>query len=160
YLCNIGTEAIEAALKLGALARPERRRNLALRRGFHARTLGALRLNPNPHYRRPLQSLLFHVEHHAPEHLSGHTDQAVAAVFIEPVQGEGGVYPLNPALGLEISTACQKAGALVVADEVQSGFGRCGTMLASSLAGLAADIVCLAKGVAGGLPVGVTIWKG
>ena len=160
YLCNSGTEAIEAALKLVAVLRPERRRILALRRGFHGRTLGALSLTFNPHYRRPFQPLLFNVEHHVPENLPGVIDETVAAVFIEPVQGEGGVYPLSPALGLEISAACQKAGALVVADEVQSGFGRCGTMLASSLAGLAADIVCLAKGVAGGLPVGVTIWKG
>lgn len=160
YLCNSGTEAIEAALKLVALARPERRRILALRRGFHGRTLGALSLTFNPHYRRPFQSLLFNVEHHAPENLAGAIDETVAAVFIEPVQGEGGVYPLSPALGLEISAACQKAGALVVADEVQSGFGRCGAMLASALTGLAADIVCLAKGVAGGLPVGVTVWKG
>ncbi|MFA0889564.1 MAG: aspartate aminotransferase family protein [Synergistales bacterium] len=160
YLCNSGTEAIEAALKLVTLARPERRRILALRRGFHGRTAGALSLTFNPHYRRPFQSLLFEVEHHAPENLPGVVDESVAAVFIEPVQGEGGVYPMNPALGLEISAACQNAGALIVADEVQSGFGRCGAMLSSSLTGLAADIVCLAKGVAGGLPVGVTIWKG
>ncbi len=160
YLCNSGTEAIEAALKLVTLARPERRRILALRRAFHGRTAGALSLTFNPHYRRPFQSMLFDVEHHAPENLPGVVDETVAAVFIEPVQGEGGVYPLDPALGLEISAACQKAGALLVADEIQSGFGRCGAMLASSLTGLAADVVCLAKGVAGGLPVGVTVWKG
>ncbi|NLI96553.1 MAG: aspartate aminotransferase family protein [Synergistaceae bacterium] len=160
YLCNSGTEAIEAALKLVTLARPERRRILALRRAFHGRTSGALSLTFNPHYRRPFQSLLFNVEHHAPENLPGAVDETVAAVFIEPVQGEGGVYPLDPALGQEISASCQKAGALLVADEIQSGFGRCGAMLASSLTGLAADVVCLAKGVAGGLPVGVTVWKG
>jgi len=160
YLCNSGTEAIEAALKLVTLARPERRRILALRRAFHGRTSGALSLTFNPHYRRPFQPLLFNVEHHAPENLPGAVDETVAAVFIEPVQGEGGVYPLDPALGQEISASCQKAGALLVADEIQSGFGRCGAMLASSLTGLAADVVCLAKGVAGGLPVGVTIWKG
>lgn len=160
YLCNSGTEAIEAALKLVAVARPERRRILALRRGFHGRTLGALSLTFNPHYRRPFQTLLFNVEHHAAENLPGAIDENVAAVFIEPVQGEGGVHPLDPALGFDISAACQKAGTLIVADEVQSGFGRCGAMLASSLSGLAADIVCLAKGVAGGLPVGVTVWKG
>jgi acetylornithine/LysW-gamma-L-lysine aminotransferase len=143
-----------------ALSRPGRRRILALRRAFHGRTAGALSLTFNPHYRRPFQSLLFDVEHHAPENLPGVIDDTVAAVFVEPVQGEGGVHPMEPALGLQISDACREAGALLVADEVQSGFGRCGAMLASSLTGLASDIVCLAKGVAGGLPVGVTIWKG
>jgi len=160
YLCNSGTEAIETALKLVALSRPGRRRILALRRAFHGRTAGALSLTFNPHYRRPFQSLLFDVEHHAPENLPGAIDDTVAAVFVEPVQGEGGVHPMDPALGLQISDACREAGALLVADEVQSGFGRCGAMLASSLTGLASDIVCMAKGVAGGLPVGVTIWKG
>jgi acetylornithine/LysW-gamma-L-lysine aminotransferase len=160
YLCNSGTEAIEAALKLVALARPQRRRILALRRAFHGRTAGALSLTFNPHYRRPFQALLFEVEHVSPQDLPDAVDETVAAVFVEPVQGEGGVYPLDPALGMEISSACQNAGAILVADEVQSGFGRCGALLASSLTGLAADIVCLAKGVAGGLPIGVTIWKG
>jgi len=159
FLCNSGTEAIEAALKLVALARPGRRRILALRRAFHGRTAGALSLTFNPHYRRPFQPFLFDVEHHSPEELPAAIDESVAAVFIEPVQGEGGVYPLDPGLGTEISMACQGTGALLVADEVQSGFGRCGALLASSLTGLAADIVCLAKGVAGGLPVGVTVWK-
>ncbi len=160
YLCNSGTEAIETALKLVALFRPGRRRILALRRAFHGRTAGALSLTFNPHYRRPFQSLLFDVEHHTPENLASAIDDTVAAVFVEPVQGEGGVHPMDPALGLQVSDACREAGALLVADEVQSGFGRCGAMLASSLAGLASDIVCMAKGVAGGLPVGVTIWKG
>jgi acetylornithine/LysW-gamma-L-lysine aminotransferase len=159
YLCNSGTEAIEAALKLVALARPERRRILALRRAFHGRTTGALSLTFNPHYRRPFQAYLFDVEHLAAENLPGAIDETVAAVFVEPVQGEGGVHPMDPALGMAISAACAQAGAILVADEVQSGFGRCGAMLASSLTGLASDIVCLAKGVAGGLPVGVTVWK-
>jgi len=159
YLCNSGTESIEAALKLVALARPGRRRILALRRAFHGRTAGALSLTFNPHYRRPFQAFLFDVEHHAAENLPGAIDDSVAAVFVEPVQGEGGVHPMDPALGLEITAACGQAGALLVADEVQSGFGRCGALLASSLTGLASDIVCLAKGVAGGLPVGATVWK-
>jgi acetylornithine/LysW-gamma-L-lysine aminotransferase len=160
YLCNSGTEAIEAAIKLAALARSGRSRILALRRAFHGRTAGALSLTFNPHYRRPFQPFLFSAEHHAPEDLPAAVDESVAAVFIEPVQGEGGVYPLDPVLGREISEACRNAGALLVSDEVQSGFGRCGAMLASSLTGLEPDIVCLAKGVAGGLPIGVTIWKG
>ncbi len=159
YLCNSGTEAIEAALKLVALARPERRRVLALRRGFHGRTAGALSLTFNPHYRRPFRHFLFEAEHHSPEALPGVIDETVAAVFVEPVQGEGGVHPMNPCLGEPITRACREAGAILVADEVQSGFGRCGSLLASPLAGLGPDIVCLAKGVAGGLPAGVAIWK-
>ena len=160
FLCNSGTEAMEAALKLAMSLRPGRKKILALRRGFHGRTLGSLSLTFNPQYRKPWVEALLPVQHLRAEEIPQAVDETTAAVFLEPIQGEGGVYPLEAAVGAVITKACQSAGALLVADEIQSGWGRCGAILASSLTGLDPDIVALAKGLAGGLPVGVTLWKG
>ncbi len=159
YWSNSGSEAIEAALKISALNRPGRNRILALRRGFHGRTLGALSLTFNPHYREDFSGLLFQVEHFRAEEIPAVLDENTAAVFIEPVQGEGGVHPLPPVTGKAISERCKALGALLVADEIQTGFGRCGAFIASGEVGLEPDIICLSKGVAGGLPVGVTLWR-
>lgn len=159
FLCNSGTEAIEAALKLSVALRPERKRILACRRAFHGRSCGALALTFNPKYRNPFKNLIHRVEHFTPEELAGQIDGDTAAVFIEPVQGEGGVYPLNAETGCAVSRACARHGAVLIADEIQSGLGRCGVMLASSLTGLSPDMVCLAKGLAGGLPAGALVWK-
>jgi len=159
FLCNSGTEAIEAAIKLSAALRPERKRILACRRAFHGRTCGALSITFNPKYRAPFSSVVHAAEHYAADEIASQIDTDTAAVFIEPVQGEGGVYPLRAETGLAISEACKKNRAILVADEVQSGLGRCGSMLASHIVGLDPDIVCLAKGLAGGLPSGAVIWK-
>lgn len=159
FLANSGTEAIEAALKLAAVLRPGRKRVLACRRGFHGRTCGALGMTFNPKYRKPFSDFIPSVEHFEPGELAANIDEETAAVFVEPVQGEGGVYPLDPDAGCAISSACADKGALLVADEVQTGLGRCGAPLASSLVGLSPDIVCVAKGLAGGLPAGAAIWK-
>jgi acetylornithine/LysW-gamma-L-lysine aminotransferase len=159
FLCNSGSEAIEAALKLSVALRPGRSRIMACRRAFHGRTSGALSLTFNPKYRMPFKALTADVEHHNPEDLPGRIDENTIAVFVEPVQGEGGVYPLPEGVGRAISESCARAGAILVADEIQSGMGRCGAMLASMLTGLDPDIICLAKGLAGGLPVGATVWK-
>jgi acetylornithine/LysW-gamma-L-lysine aminotransferase len=159
FVCNSGTEAIEAALKLATALRQGRKRILACRRSFHGRTCGALSLTFNPKYRAPFKSLLAEAEHVNPEDMPGKIDVDTAAVFVEPVQGEGGVYPLEAETGMAISEACRDSGAILVADEIQSGLGRCGAMLASGLVGLTPDIVCLAKGLAGGLPVGAAVWR-
>jgi acetylornithine/LysW-gamma-L-lysine aminotransferase len=159
-LCNSGTEAIEAALKLALSFRPGRKRVMALRRAFHGRTMGALALTFNPQYRRTWWEFLLPVQHVSVEDAPGAIDEQTAAVFVEPVQGEGGVFPLDAEMGAAVTRACKAAGAILVADEIQSGWGRCGTVLAGSQIGLDPDIVALAKGVAGGLPVGATVWKG
>lgn len=159
FICNSGTEAVEAALKLSVALRPGRKRILACRRAFHGRTCGALSLTFNPKYRNPFKSLIPNAEHFNQEDLAGQIDGDTAAVFIEPVQGEGGVHPLPAAAGRAISEACARHGAVLVADEIQTGLGRCGAMLASSLTGLSPDMVCLAKGLAGGLPIGALVWK-
>ncbi len=159
YLANSGAEAVEAALKLVLHLRTGRSRVLAARRSFHGRTLGALSLTFNPRYRKPWKDHLVPVEFLSVDELPGAVDDDVAAVFIEPVQGEGGVLPLDPAVGEELTQACRRSGALLVADEIQSGWGRCGAFLASPAAGLDPDLVTLAKGLAGGLPAGALIWR-
>ena len=159
FLCNSGAEAIEAALKLAVALRPGRKRILASRRGFHGRTCGALALTFNPKYKAPYGLLLPQVEHYNPEELPERIDENTAAVFLEPVQGEGGVHRLPAELGVRITEAASACNALLVADEIQSGLGRCGALLASELTGLRPDVVCLAKGLAGGLPIGAAIWR-
>jgi len=160
FLCNSGTEAVEAALKLVTSLRPGRSKIVALRRAFHGRTMGSLALTFNPQYRKAWDKWLLPVQHVRPEEVSGVVDEATAALFVEPVQGEGGVYPLDPAGGEAITKACKESGALLVTDEIQSGWGRCGSLLAASQIGLDPDVVVLAKGLAGGLPIGAAIWKG
>jgi acetylornithine/LysW-gamma-L-lysine aminotransferase len=160
FLCNSGTEAIEAALKLALSFRPGRKKILALRRGFHGRTMGSLALTFNPQYRKTWREFLLPVEHVSAEDAADAIDGQTAAVFLEPVQGEGGVYPLDAQTGGAVTKACKDAGAILAADEIQSGWGRCGALLAGAQAGLDPDIVTVAKGVAGGLPVGAAIWKG
>jgi len=159
FWTNSGTEAIEGALKICALNRPERSRILALRRGFHGRSTGALSLTFNPKYRKPFAPFLFDTEFFEPEEIADAVDETTLAVFVEPVQGEGGVYITREEIGRRLTAQCRHTGALLVADEIQSGFGRCGAFLASEKTGLDPDIVCLSKGVAGGLPVGVILWR-
>ncbi|MDR3075802.1 MAG: aminotransferase class III-fold pyridoxal phosphate-dependent enzyme [Synergistaceae bacterium] len=159
YICNSGTEAIEAALKLAVALRPDRRRILACRRSFHGRTAGSLALTFNPKYRTPFKRILTNVEHFSADDIASAIDSDTIAVFVEPVQGEGGVYPLAPETGRAISEACARHGAILAADEIQTGLGRCGAMLASDVTGLKPDVVCLAKGLAGGLPIGAAVWR-
>ena len=160
FLSNSGTEAIEAALKLAISLRPGRKKIVALRRAFHGRTMGSLALTFNPQYRKSWAEMLLPVMHVKLEEASASIDQETAAVFVEPVQGEGGVHPIDEATGRALTEACKKAGALLVTDEIQTGWGRCGALLAGSQIGLEPDIAVLAKGVAGGLPIGATLWKG
>ena len=159
FLCNSGTEAMEAALKLAVALRPGRKKIIALRRAFHGRTLGALALTFNPQYRKAWTEILAPVIHVSASDVPSTVDEDTAAVFVEPIQGEGGVHPLDAAQGKAITKACRDAGAILVADEIQSGWGRCGSLLASPQIGLEPDIIALAKGLAGGLPIGAVIWK-
>lgn len=159
FFCNSGTEAIEAALKLAAALKGGRREIIACRRAFHGRSCGSLGLTFNPKYRAPFAALIPAVKHYAPEEVPAKISEETLAVFVEPVQGEGGVYPIPPEVGRAISEACRANGAFLVADEVQSGLGRCGAFFASQGAGLSPDVVCVAKGLAGGMAVGAAIWR-
>lgn len=159
FLCNSGSEAIEGALKLAAALGGKRREIIACRRGFHGRSCGALGLTFNPKYRAPFASLIPAAKHYAPEDIPVKISDETLAVFIEPVQGEGGVYPIPEEVGRAITESCRAHGVLLAADEVQSGLGRCGSFFASPARGLDPDIICLAKGLAGGMPAGAVVWR-
>ena len=159
FFCNSGAEAIEAALKL-ARATTGRPRILAASRGFHGRTLGATSLNHRAAYRQPFAPLVPGVEHVRFGDLAAleaALDEEVAAVVLEPVQGEGGVHPAPSGYLRAVSALCRQAGALLILDEVQTGFGRCGSLLAGPADGAEADLICLAKGIANGFPMGALV---
>lgn len=162
FLSNSGSEANEAALKW-ARAATGRSRVVAAKRGFAGRTLGALAVTWEPAYRQPFGPLPGEVEWVSfgdAQALEAAIDDRTAAFVVEPVQGEGGVHPA-PAGYLELARRLTaERGALLVCDEVQCGVGRTGAFLASRAAGVTPDIVTLAKGLAGGVPIGATLMTG
>src|SRR5205823_13593684 len=133
FFCNSGTEAVEACLKFARrywYTRGEPRAEfIALEESFHGRTFGALSVTSDEHYRAqsaPLVPGVNFVPVNDPAALRSAVSNATAAIIAEPVQGEGGVRPLTPAFARGITEACEKTGALLIADEVQSGLGRTG----------------------------------
>ncbi len=159
FVCNSGTEAVEAALKL-ARAATGRTRIVAAADAFHGKTLGALSVSGHETYRAPFAPLVpdvVHVPYGDLDALAPALDGA-AAFIVEPIQGEGGVN-VPPAGYLAGARAlCDRAGALLVADEVQTGLGRCGARFACELAGVVPDVMTLAKGLSGGVvPIAATI---
>ena len=159
YLCNSGAEAVESALKL-ALLSTGRTRVVAAFQAFHGRTMGALSATHNPFYRQgfgPLLQGFSFVPYNDLAALEAAVTGETAAVILEVVQGEGGV---NVARGDYLRGAealCRERGALFVLDEVQTGFCRTGRMFALEHHGLRPDMVCLAKSIAGGLPMGALL---
>jgi len=156
FLANSGAEAVEAALKFARMA-TGRKEIIACMRGFHGRTMGALSATWDPKYREPFMPLVPGFKH-VPYDNIGALREAMtddtAAVIVEVVQGEGGVRPGSAAYFAELQQLCQERGALLIVDEIQTGFGRTGTMFACEHYGLAPDILCMAKSIAGGLPMG------
>jgi acetylornithine/LysW-gamma-L-lysine aminotransferase len=156
FLCNSGTEAVEGALKF-ARASTKRAGVVATMRGFHGKTMGALSATWGPEYRDlfgPLVPGFSHVPFNKPEALDAAITAQTAAFIVELVQGEGGVRPATRDFVGEAARLCGERGALLVVDEVQTGFGRTGTMFAFEQYGLAPDVLCLAKSIAGGVPMG------
>jgi acetylornithine/N-succinyldiaminopimelate aminotransferase len=162
FLCNSGAEAVETALKLvrkHGLARG-RDRIVALEGSFHGRTVAALAATGQPVKRAPFEPLLDWFDFVPPndaDALQATVGDRTAAVLLEPVMGEGGVYPLDPAYLRAARELCTAHDALLVTDEIQSGSGRCGDWLAISEAGVVPDVVALAKGLGGGLPIGAVV---
>ena len=166
FLANSGTEANEAAFKIarrhGGPARP---RVLALEGAFHGRTMGALALTHKAVYREPFEPLPGGVEFIPAgdvEALGAALGPDVAALIVEPIQGEAGVREL-PAGYLEAARELtEAAGALLIIDEVQTGMGRTGAWMAHHLLapGVMPDVVTLAKGLGGGVPIGATVATG
>lgn len=167
FFANSGTEANEAAFKLarrntGTEEKP-RTKIIALEGAFHGRTMGALALTAKEAYRTPFEPLpagVVHVPFGDVDALLNAIDESVAAVFLEPIQGEAGVRPLPAGYLQAAREATSKAGALLILDEVQTGIGRTGKWLASEDTGVVPDAITLAKGLGGGFPVGALITFG
>jgi len=159
FLCNSGAEAIEAAFKFGRYT-TGRRKIIATLRGFHGRTMGALSATWNKHYREPFMPLVpdfEHVPYDKLERLETAIDENTAALILEVIQGEGGVYPGSAEYLRGAQALCRERGALLILDEVQTGFGRTGKMFAAEHYGLEPDLLCLAKSIAGGVPMGAVL---
>jgi len=159
FLCNSGTEAVEAAFKFARLS-TGRTKIIAAMRGFHGRTFGALSATWRKQYRAPFEPLVPGFEF-VPYNNLERMEQAIsaetAAVILEVVQGEGGVNPGDGEYLRGVQSLCRERGALFIADEVQTGFGRTGRMFACQHHGLQPDLMCVAKSIAGGLPMGAVL---
>jgi acetylornithine/N-succinyldiaminopimelate aminotransferase len=159
--CNSGAEALEAAFKMSRLT--GRTKVVACEGAFHGRTMGALTLTGQPPKRTPFEPLVpgvTHVPFGDVAALAAAVDGETAAVFLEPVLGEGGVVPAPDGYLAAAREITSKAGALLVVDEVQTGLGRLGTWFAFQQAGITPDVITLAKGLGGGLPLGAVIGVG
>ena len=159
FLCNSGAEAVEAAIKFARLA-TGRAGVVSAMRGFHGRTLGALSATHKKEYREPFEPLVpgfSFVPFNHIEKLRAAVSGDTAAVIVEPVQGEGGVRPASPDYLRAARRICDEAGAVLVFDEIQTGFCRTGRMFACDRYGVAPDVLCLAKAIAGGVPLGAVL---
>jgi len=158
FLCNSGTEAIEGALKHAA-TRTGRTKFVAMRGAFHGRTLGALGGTFRPQYRKPFEALVpdfTFTPLNDTAALEAAVTNEVAAVLVEPVQGEGGLAVATDQFLRDAERIAHAHGALLIVDEVQTGLGRTGRDLAIHGTGAKPDIIALGKSLAGGLPVGAT----
>ncbi|AIH04637.1 aspartate aminotransferase family protein [Thermodesulfobacterium commune] len=167
FFANSGTEAVEAALKL---ARRWAYQNfggskykfISLKNSFHGRTLGSLSVTGQPKYWEgfePLVPGVVFVEPNDLQELKETFDETVCAIIMEPIQGEGGVYPLTQEFIAQAKELCQKYSALLIFDEIQTGLGRTGRLFAYEHYGIEPDVMCLAKALANGLPLSAMIAK-
>lgn len=158
FLSNSGSEAVEAALKF-AIAATGKHRIVAARRGYHGRTLGSLSATADPKYREPFEPLPIeatHVGFGDAAALDDALDDATAAVILEPVQGEAGIYPADDDYLRAVRQTCDDRGVLLILDEIQSGF-RTGDWWAHTRSGIVPDLLVTAKGLANGFPIGLTL---
>ncbi|OPY49174.1 MAG: Glutamate-1-semialdehyde 2,1-aminomutase [Methanosaeta sp. PtaU1.Bin112] len=161
YFCNSGAESVEAALKLTRRA-TGKSKIVAAERAFHGRTLGALGITYKSVYRepfRPLNEAAF-VPYNDVEALKAAVTSETGAVILEPVQGEAGVYVADAEYLRAARQICDDRGALLIFDEVQTGFGRTGKWFGKDHFGVKPDIMTLAKAMAGGLPIGAMLAAG
>ncbi|MDP2709945.1 MAG: acetylornithine/succinylornithine family transaminase [Solirubrobacteraceae bacterium] len=158
HFANSGTEANEAALKLARKARPQGT-IISVQRGFHGRTYGSLSATPQESKQAPFAPLVPGFRAVAPtaDAISGAVDERTAAVILEPVQGESGVWVLDDELLHAARAACDEHGAALIFDEVQCGLGRTGTLWAYEDSGVVPDLMTSAKALGGGLPIGAVI---
>ena len=164
FFCNSGTEAVEACLKFArrfwyTQGVTDRTEFVALEGGFSGRTMGALSVTHDEHYRAPFAPLLTttFVSPHDPDALLRAVGSRTAAIIAEPIQGEGGIRPLTPAFAEAIGEACRRTGTLYIADEVQSGLGRTGHPFYAPVLGLTPDLISVGKALGAGVPVGAAL---
>ncbi len=159
FFCNSGTEAVEASFKFSRLS-TGRKNIVAAMRAFHGRTYGSLSATFNKKYREGFEPLVpgfSHVAYNNIEALDKAVNEETAAVILEVVQGEGGVYPATEEYLQAARRLCDERGALLIVDEIQSGFGRTGRMFAIQHFGITPDILTCAKSLAGGVPMGAVL---
>jgi LysW-gamma-L-lysine/LysW-L-ornithine aminotransferase len=159
FFCNSGTEAVEAALKFARIS-TSRTSIVATMRAFHGRTFGSLSATFNKKYRQGVEPLVpgfSHVPYNNSEALASAVDDKTAAVILEAIQGEGGVYPANAEYVQAARRICDERGALLILDEIQSGFGRTGKLFAFQHFDVTPDLLCCAKSLAGGVPMGAVL---
>jgi len=166
FFCNSGAEANEAAIKLVRKYFRDRGENkyeiITFKGGFHGRTLAALSATATPEYQKGFQPLVEgfkYAEFNNIESVLENINEKTAAVMLEIVQGEGGVNPAEKEFLEGIQRICNERGILLVVDEVQTGIGRTGKLFAYQHFGLSPDIITLAKGLGGGVPIGAVLAK-
>lgn len=165
FFCNSGAEAVEACLKFArrywyTLGTPERIGFVAVEGAFSGRTLGALAVTHNEHYRAPFGPLMgpvTFVDPLKPEALTAAVTETTAAIIAEPIIGEGGIRPMTSAFAAAINEACRRTGTLYIADEVQTGLGRTGHPFYSPVLGLRPDLMSIGKALGGGVPIGAAL---
>ena len=174
FFCNSGAEANEAAFKLARryqakiAQRDDQSTILSMKKSFHGRTLAAITATGQPKYHdgfAPLPPAFKDTPFTDVAALEDSVDDTVGAVIVEPIQGEGGVKPADMDFLQALRQRCDDTGALLIFDEVQTGVGRTGSLFAYQHFGITPDIMCLAKGLGGGVPVAATlateeVWKG
>lgn len=159
FLCNSGTEAIEAAIKFTRYS-TKRKSFICAKRGFHGRTLGSLSATFQPIYRddfAPLLQDFSFVKYNDFDALQNQISCDTAGIILEPVQGEGGVHVGDQAYFQKVRRICDEKGIFLILDEIQTGFCRTGRMFAYQHMKIEPDILCLAKAMAGGLPMGAVV---
>ena len=162
FFCNSGTEAVEASLKFARLL-TGRTGIVAAMRAFHGRTFGSLSATFNKKYREGFEPLVpgfSHVPFNNIAALEKAVADSTAAVILEVVQGEGGVYPASQEYLQAARRICDQQDALLIIDEIQTGLGRTGKMFAIQHSGVVPDLLCCAKSLAGGLPMGAVLIGG
>lgn len=159
FLCNSGTESVEAAFKFARIS-TGRKNIVAAMRAFHGRTYGSLSATYNKKYREGFEPLVpgfSHVAYNNVEALDKAVNEETAAVILEVMQGEGGVYPATAEYIQAARRICDERGALLIVDEIQTGFGRTGRMFAIQHFGVTPDLLVCAKSLAGGVPMGAVL---
>ena len=167
FFCNSGAEAVEACLKFArrywhGQRTPHRTGIVAFEHSFHGRTMGALSVTWDAHYRDPFAPLVPDVTFVNPLDTSAIVKaitDSTAAVIVEPIQGEGGVRPIAQSSADAIAAACRATGALLIADEVQCGLGRTGRPFYSAALGLQPDLMAIGKALGAGVPIGAALFS-